>query len=183
MQYRTLPLANSLLIRYVVRRRNRKKTNNTFSLVLIVLSIICFFSSTGYPSEWCFVASSKTYYYYVDSEIINAQGKDITFWIVQQDIETGKALYKKRFTINCEDETVAMREVVRFGFPGTLKDLFLDERYDEWVEILPHSKMHAVQNVLCCDSKPRKNITEYLQRTTVKKEELRVSSDVLSDKR
>jgi hypothetical protein len=171
-----------LLIRYVVRRRNRKKTNNRFSLVLIVLSIICFFSSTGYPSEWCFVASSKTYYYYVDSEIINAQGKDITFWIVQQDIETGKALYKKRFTINCEDETVAMREVVRFGFPGTLKDFFLDERYDEWVEILPHSKMHAVQNVLCCDSKPRKNITEYLQRTTVKKEELRVSSDVLSDK-
>jgi hypothetical protein len=165
-----------------VRRRNRKKTNNTFSLVLIVLSIICFFSSTGYPSEWCFVASSKTYYYYVDSEIINAQGKNITFWIVQQDIETGKALYKKRFTINCEDEMVAMREVVRFGFPGTLKDLFLDERYDEWVEILPHSKMHAVQNVLCCDSKPRKNITEYLQRTTVKKEELRVSSDVLSDK-
>jgi hypothetical protein len=165
-----------------VRRRNRKKTNNRFSLVLIVLSIICFFSSTGYPSEWCFVASSKTYYYYVDSEIINAQGKDITFWIVQQDIETGKALYKKRFTINCEDETVAMREVVRFGFPGTLKDFFLDERYDEWVEILPHSKMHAVQNVLCCDSKPRKNITEYLQRTTVKKEELRVSSDVLSDK-
>lgn len=171
-----------MLIRYVVRRRNRKKTNNRFSLVLIVLSIICFFSSTGYPSEWCFVASSKTYYYYVDSEIINAQGKDITFWIVQQDIETGKALYKKRFTINCEDETVAMREVVRFGFPGTLKDFFLDERYDEWVEILPHSKMHAVQNVLCCDSKPRKNITEYLQRTTVKKEELRVSSDVLSDK-
>jgi hypothetical protein len=163
----------------------RKKRAMRQMAVLPFILGVCFMSilsSTAYPSEWCFVASSKNNYYYVDAESVSVQGKNITFWIVQQDIETEKVLYKKKFTINCEDETVALREARQFGFVGAVKDLFSDERYDEWADIRPQSKMHAVQTVLCCDSRPRKNISEYLQKTTVKKEQFRVSSDVLPDK-
>ena len=142
---------------------------------------ICLLSSSAYADEWCFVASSKNYYYYVDSDSINCCNNTITFWIAQQDIESGDPRYKKQFTINCEDETVALRKVVRYGFSGTLRDLFLDERQDVWAEINPRSKMRAVHNVLCCDSKPRPNLREYLRKTTVRKEDLRVSLDPPSD--
>jgi Surface-adhesin protein E len=178
----TLLMAKSLLT-YCVMKRERGATKRRAVIVFLLnVLIVCLLSSPGHASEWCFVASSKNYYYYVDSESTSVYGKNVTFWIVQQDIETGKVLYKKQFTINCEDETVALREALRFGFTGAVKDLFSDERYDDWVEIQPLSKMHAVQNVLCCDSKPRQNIEAYLQRTTVKKGEFRASSDVLPNK-
>jgi Surface-adhesin protein E len=165
-----------------MKRKRGETQHRAFTLFLLGVCIVCILSSPGHSSEWCFVASSKNFYYYVDSESTSVYGKKITFWIVQQDIETGKVLFKKQFTINCEDETVALREVLRFGFTGAVRDLFSDERYDDWAEIQPQSKMHAVQSVLCCDSKPRQHIAEYLQRTAVKKDEFRVSSDVLSDR-
>ncbi len=165
-----------------MKRKSGGTKQRAVILLLLAVFIVCILSSQGHSSEWCFVASSKKYYYYVDSESTSVYGKNITFWIVQQDIEKSEILYKKQFTINCEDETVALREALRFGFTGAVRDFFSDERYDDWVEIKPHSKMHAVQSVLCCDSKPRQNIAEYLQRTAVKKDEFRVSSDVLSDR-
>jgi hypothetical protein len=178
----TPAMAKSLLIQSGMDRNTRKKTHTAVYLLLIIVSVTGVFSSNGYPSEWCFVASSKDFYYYVDSGSISSSGKNVTFWIVQQEIETGKVIYKKQFTINCEDETVVMREVERFGFAGALRNLFSDGRSDEWDNIRPHSKMHAVQNILCCDSKPRQHVAEYLQRTTVRKEELKIVSDVLPDK-
>ena len=178
----TFHLAKSLLTYHVMKRKRGGTKQRTVILLLLGVFIVSSLSSPGYSSEWCFVASSKNYYYYVDSESTSVYGKNVTFWIVQQNIETGKVLYKKQFTINCEDETVALREALRFGFAGAVRDLFIDERYDDWGEIQPHSKMHAVQNILCCDSKPRQNIAEYLQRTGVKKGEFRVSSDGLPDK-
>jgi hypothetical protein len=165
-----------------MQRENRRNRNGFFTLFLIALCVGYLLSPSAYSSEWCFVASSKNHYYYVDSETLSVYGKEITFWIVQQDIESGRVSYQKQFTINCEDETVALRETKRFGLSGALRDIFVDERYDEWAEIRAQSKMHAVQNILCCDSKPRQHLVEYLQKTTVKKPDFMVSSDVLSDK-
>jgi hypothetical protein len=165
-----------------MQRENGRNQSGVFFLFLIALCISYFLSSLAHSSEWCFVASSKNNYYYVDSENLSVYGKSITFWIVQQDIESGRVSYKKQFTINCEDETVALRETMRFGLSGALKDFFVDERYEEWGEIRSQSKMHAVQKILCCDSRPRQDVAEYLQKTTVKKQDFMVSSDVSSDK-
>lgn len=175
-------LAKYLLACYDMQRNGGVLGKMAISLFMLGCCMAGILSSPGHAADWCFVASSKNNYYYVDSENVHVHGKNITFWIVQQEIDTGKVLYTKQFTINCEDETVALREAMQYGFAGAVRDLFSDERYDEWGEIRPQSKMFAVQNILCCDSRPRKNISEYLQKTAVKKGEFRVSSEVLSDK-
>ncbi len=139
-----------------------KKLSRYIALCLIVVFAAGMNITAVCASDWCFVASSNKYYYYIDSESISIFGKNVTFWIVQQDIESGRVFYKKQFTINCEDETVMLRDSVKAGFSGMLREMFSDERYGEWADIRPRSKMHEVQNILCCDSRPRKNIAEYL---------------------
>lgn len=175
-------MAKFLLIWYTMKKKIGENPKGMFNRVLFAVCIIWILSSSAYPADWCFVASSKNHYYYVDSESISCYRKNITFWIVQQDIESGEPRYKKQFTINCEDETVALRKAERFGVSGSVRDFFSDERYDEWAEIRPHSKMRAVHNIVCCDSRPRGNLREYLQKTMVKKEDFRASSDKSSEK-
>jgi hypothetical protein len=135
------------------------------------ICIISSFASIVYPCEWCFVTASKENYYYIDSENLNVSGKEITFWILKQDIETGKALLQKKFIMNCEDEITAVRDVKRFNRTDTILDaiLYYDDNF-EWVDIPDNSKMQVFEQILCLDSKPRANIKEYLQKPFSKKQ-------------
>jgi hypothetical protein len=139
-------------------------------LLSVLTCIILSFASIVYPCEWCFVTASKENYYYIDSENLKVSSKEITFWILKQDIETGKVLLQKKLIMNCEDEITAVRDVKRFNGTDTILDaiMYYEDNFD-WVDIPDNSKMQVFEKVLCVDSKPRANIKEYLQNPFVKK--------------
>jgi len=143
---------------------------NILLLSFLTINIILIFSSNVHSSEWCFVNASKNNYYFIDSKSISVSGKEITFWILKQDIKTGNFLFQKKFTMNCEDETIALRDVIRFGFVDTILEIFLYKDNFEYVEIPPNSKMQVVEQILCSDDEPRKKIKEYLKKPFVPKD-------------
>jgi len=142
---------------------------NVLLLSVLGICIILSFASIVYPCEWCFVTASKENYYYIDSENLKVSGKEITFWILKQDIETGKVLLQKKFIMNCEDEITAVRDVKHFGLTDTILDAILYDDNFEWVDIPDNSKMQVFEQVLCLDGKPRANTKEYLQKPFAKK--------------
>jgi hypothetical protein len=123
-----------------------------------------FFLSTIYAEEWCFIAFSKNDYYFVDSESMNIGDNDVTFWILKQNIETGKVIFKKKLSVNCEDETVIVREVERFSSIDTFMDEISYEDDFKWREIRPNTKMQIVERMLCADGEPIKNLKERLKK-------------------
>lgn len=142
---------------------------NILLLSFLTINIILIFPSVVHSSEWCFINASKDNYYFIDSESISVNGKEITFWILKQDIKTGKFLFQKKFTMNCEDETIALRDVTRFGVVDNILEIFLYKDNFDCVEISPKSRMRIVEQVLCSDGKPRKGIKEYLKKPFVTK--------------
>lgn len=142
---------------------------NVLLLSVLGICIILSFASIVYPCEWCFVTASKANYYYIDSETVKVSGKEITFWILKQDIETGKVLLQKKFVMNCEDEITAVRDVKRSGLADTILGAVMYDDDFGWVDIPDNSKMQVFEQVLCLDSKPRANIKEYLQKPFTKK--------------
>ena len=135
---------------------------NVLLLFFLVISTILISSSSVHSEEWCFVAHTKEYYYFVESDSIKVSRKNITFWILKQNIETGKIIFKKRFVMNCEDETIAVKDVIRFSSKGVIKEEISYGYNLKWDEILPKTRL--VENILCSDDEPRENIQEYLRK-------------------
>jgi hypothetical protein len=135
-----------------------------FFLFFFTIVTLLFFLSTIYAEEWCFIAFSKNDYYFVDSESMNIGDNDVTFWILKQNIETGKVIFKKKLSVNCEDETVIVREVERFSSIDTFMDEISYEDDFKWREIRPNTKMQIVERMLCADGEPIKNLKERLKK-------------------
>jgi hypothetical protein len=135
---------------------------NVLLLFFLVINTTLIFSSPANPEEWCFVAHTNKFYYFVESESVIIRHNNITFWILKQSIETGQILFKKRFVINCEDETIAVRDIIRFTREGSVKEAVSYGHKLKWDEILPKTRL--VQNILCSDDEPRENIKEYLKK-------------------
>lgn len=134
------------------------------SRMFFTITTLLIFSSAVYSEEWCFVASSKNHYFFVDSDSINIGGKDVTCWILMQHIETGKVIFKKRITLNCEDETIIVRDIKRFSLIDSFLDAILSEENFKWHDILPNSKMQVIERMLCADGEPIKNVKERLKK-------------------
>ncbi len=133
-------------------------------LLFTTIIILLIFLSTLYSEEWCFVASSKSNYYFVDSESMYIGDNNVTFWILKQNIETGKIIFKKKLSVNCEDETVIVKDVVRFSSIDTFMDDILYEDDFKWREIFPNTKMQVIERMLCADGEPIKNLKERLKK-------------------
>jgi hypothetical protein len=133
-------------------------------LFFFAITTLSFFLSTLHAEEWCFVAFSKNDYYFVDSESMNIGDNGVTFWILKQNIETGKVIFKKKLSVNCEDETVIVRDVERFSSIDTFMDGILYEDDFKWREILPNTKMQIIERMLCADGEPIKNLKDRLKK-------------------
>jgi hypothetical protein len=141
-------------------------------LLFLIITILLTSSSSLYSEEWCFVASSKNSYFFVDSESMNVGVRDVTFWILKQNIETGKIIFKKKLSVNCEDETVIVREVERFSSIDAFMDDILYEDNFKWRDILPGTKMRVIERMLCSDGEPIKNLKERLKKPFTRHEEI-----------
>lgn len=87
--------------------------------------------------------------------------KNITFWVMNMNIKTGEVKSIKECTINCEDEIIAVREVLRHGFFGNLERTSF--KYDlEWYEIPPNSATESIEKIVCSSGRPRENLRDYL---------------------
>ena len=64
--------------------------------------------------------------------------------------------------MNCEDETIAVRDIIRFTSKGAIKEEVSYGYNLKWDEILPKTRL--VENILCSDDEPRENIKEYIKR-------------------
>ena len=77
------------------------------------------------------------------------------------NIRTGEVKATKECTINCRDEIIAVRKVLRPGFFGNLEGTSFE--YDlEWYEIPPNSATEAIGKIVCSSGRPRENLRDYL---------------------
>ena len=135
---------------------------NIFLLFIFISSIVLILSVPVYSAQWYFAAATKNRYYFVDAENINISDTNVTFWIMNMDIITGKVRSIKRCTIDCAVDTCTISEVYRYDRNGTILYVTSYANNLEWY-VVPHdSATESIEKLLCSDGQPRSNIKEYL---------------------
>ena len=143
-----------------VKKIGNKTTKGIISLFLMI-GVLSFLSVPVCAHQWSFAVDSKNTYYFIDSENILMGSKSITFWVMNMNIRTGEVKATKECTINCRDEIIAVRKVLRPGFFGNLEGTSFE--YDlEWYEIPPNSATEAIGKIVCSSGRPRENLRDYL---------------------
>jgi len=117
-----------------------------------------------YSSQWYFAASAKNKYYFVNTEAVSIHDTNITFWIMYMNIATGKVRSIKRCTIDCAVDIVAVSEVYKYGFNGTISGAASYTDNLEWYVVPTDSPTESIEKLLCSDGRPRRNIKEHLMR-------------------
>jgi hypothetical protein len=141
-----------------------QKTAKIFLLFFLSLNIVLILSVPVYSSQWYFAASAKNKYYFVNTEAISIHDTNITFWIMYMNIVTGKARSVKRCTIDCAVDIVAVSEVYKYGFNGTISGAASYTDNLEWYVVPTGSPTESIEKLLCSDGRPRRNIKEHLMR-------------------
>jgi len=135
---------------------------NIFLLVILISNIFLILSVPVYSSQWYFAAATKNRYYFVDAENINISDTNITFWIMNMDIITGKVRSIKRCTIDCAVDILTVSEVYKYGLNGTILEVTSYANNLEWYVVPPDSATESIEKLLCSDAQPRRNIKEDL---------------------
>ncbi len=141
-----------------------QKTANIFLLFFLSLNIFLILSVPVYSSQWYFAASAKNKYYFVNTEAVSIHDTNITFWIMYMNIAIGKVRSIKRCTIDCAVDIVAVSEVYKYGFNGTVSGATSYTDNLEWYVVPTDSPTESIEKLLCSDGQPRRNIKEYLMR-------------------
>jgi hypothetical protein len=80
------------------------------------------------------------------------------------NVVTGKVRSVKRCTIDCAVDIIAVSEVYRYGYNGTISEATSYTDNLEWY-VVPHdSPTESIEKLLCSDGQPRRNVKEYLMR-------------------
>jgi hypothetical protein len=141
-----------------------QKITNKLLLFFLCLNIFLILSVPVYSSQWYFAASAKNKYYFVNTEGISIHDTNITFWIMYMNVVTGKVRSIKRCTIDCAVDIIAVSEVYRYGFNGTISEATSYTDNLEWY-VVPHdSPTESIEKLLCSDGQPKRNVKEYLMR-------------------
>ena len=117
--------------------------------VCVFLPVFFIFSTSAYSSDWLQVEDSaggeKNY---IDLASIGYKNGMVTFWAKNID-KKGEAT-RIRFSINCENGTAAMRDIVIYGPNETIEKSysFKDEKL-QWGKIPRYSFMNGFQKLLC----------------------------------
>ena len=143
-------------------KKLKNKMVNMFLLVILISNIFLILSVPVYSAQWYFAAAAKNRYYFVDAENINISDTNITFWIMNMDIITGKVRSIKRCTIDCAVDILTVSEVYKYGLNGTILEVNSYANKLEWYVVPPDSATESIEKLLCSDGQPRRNIKEDL---------------------
>jgi len=140
----------------------KNKIVNIFLLFIFISSIVLILSAPVYSAQWYFGAAAKNRYYFVDAENINISDTNITFWIMNMSIITGKIRSIKRCTIDCAVDICTVSEVNKYGLNGNILEVTSYANNLEWYVVPSDSATESIEKLLCSDGQPRRNIKEYL---------------------
>jgi hypothetical protein len=139
----------------------KNKMVNIFLLVILISNLFLILSVPVYSAQWYFAAATKNRYYFVDAENIDISDTNITFWIMNMDIITGKVRSIKRCTIDCAVDIFTVSEVYKYGLNGTILEVTSYANNLEWY-VVPPDSTESIEKLLCSDGQPRRNIKEDL---------------------
>jgi hypothetical protein len=155
-------ILHAVLCDSIRMKKLKNKMANIFLLFILMINIFFIQAEPVYSAQWYFAAATKNRYYFVDAGNIRISDTNITFWTMNMDIKTGKVRSIKRCTIDCAVDTCTVNEVYKYGLNGTLSEVISYTNNLEWYVVPPHSATKSVENLLCSDGAPRRNMNNYL---------------------
>jgi len=120
------------------------------------------------PAEWIYAASSKNDDYLLNTDRVESNNSNVTFWIKTVNKATKKETERDKFSIRCKTGDYALRYHIKYKPDGTVSKVNLYETYLDWSRIPPNTIMSLFQNVMCSEGQPRKDPKAYLSNTAHK---------------
>jgi hypothetical protein len=120
------------------------------------------------PSEWTYVASSKNDDYLFNTDRVESNNSNVTFWIKTVNKGTKKEAERDKFTIRCKTGEYALRYHIKYDPNGSVSKVELYEPYPEWASIPKNTIINLFQNVTCSEGQPRTDPKAYLEKTAHK---------------
>jgi len=135
----------------ILTGEQRVKTYMGKLLLLIYFALSSLFIPTplAYSSDWLEVepsiAGEKNY---IDLESVQYNKAIVTFW--SRNIDKKGEMIKTSFSINCENGTGAIRDIIIYG-PGdtVVKSYSYKDEKLQWGRITAHSFMFGFHKLLC----------------------------------
>jgi hypothetical protein len=127
-----------------------------------IASIIFIFSAPLHSTDWDFVAMTKKYYYYIDSDSIIRHHPKITFWVIKMDIESWKLKARKKCVIDCDFEMASILKDIRYDDYAYIEET-ISYHDMKWYDIRKGKATQEIANLLCVDGGPRKDIKNFLK--------------------
>jgi len=147
----TFTLIESVIMVQILTGDLQVKTHMRKLLLLIyfTLSSLFILSTLVYSSDWLQVESSiageKNY---IDLESIKYNKAIVTFWA--RNIDKKGEIIKTSFSINCENGTGAIRDIIIYGPNETIvKSYSYKDEKLQWGRITAHSFMYGFHKLLC----------------------------------
>jgi len=105
--------------------------------------------ATAYSSDWIYAVSDKVGdKHYIDLDSIRFNRPIVTFWA--QNIDRKGEETKTRYSINCENGTGTIRDIIIYNSDGiVLKSYSRNDGDLQWMRITPDSFMDGFQKILC----------------------------------
>lgn len=141
----------SVIMVQILTGNQQVKTHMRKLLLLIYFALSSFFvlPPLVYSSDWMQVESSiageKDY---IDLESIRYNRAIATFWTM--NIDKKGEMIKTSFSINCENGTGAIRDILIYDSNETVvKSYSYKDEKLQWGKITAHSCMHGFHKLLC----------------------------------
>jgi hypothetical protein len=140
-----------------------------------ILSIMFLFSVPLHSTDWDFVAMTKKYYYYIDSDSIITLDTEIIFRVIKMDMESWKLKASKKCVIDCSYEMANILEDIRYDDNARIEE---EISYHDvsWYDIRKGKATQEIAGLLCVNGGPRKDIKKYLKQPFQIKDNNLVSS-------
>jgi hypothetical protein len=118
-------------------------------LLFVFLPFFFILSAPAYSSDWLLVGDSaggeKNY---IDLASMRYENATVTFWA--KNIDKKGEMTRTRFSLNCENGTAAMRDIIIYGSNETIvKSYSYKDEKLQWGKIPRYSFMNGFQKVLC----------------------------------
>lgn len=126
-------------------------------IILLAITTASFFftlSASSYSADWLQIETSIVgEKFYIDLDGIRFSGPIVTFWA--KNVDRKQEETKTRYSINCENGTGAIRDIIMYSTDGTiLKSYSRKDKELQWIRIAPGSFMNDFKNTLCKEKDP-----------------------------
>jgi hypothetical protein len=120
------------------------------------------------PADWTYVASSKKDDYLLNTDRVESNNSNATFWIKTVNKATKREAERDKFTVKCKTGDYALTYHIKYKPDGSVSKVNLYEPYLDWSRIPPNTIINLFQNVMCSEGQPRTDPKAYLNKTAHK---------------